>query len=146
MATTAPATIHGFAGAMAPNVTALIELPHSWQNLLPGVSEAPHEAQLVRWSAAPQLLQNLPVAALPQPGHFVVGLAKTAPHELTCHNMVNASIPLGTWLTASNPRSTELLAFCGQAARRQNGSGRIEFPPKERASPWGDDETNMKDF
>ena len=83
MATTAPATIQGFADALAPNVTAPIALPHSWQNLLPGVSEAPHEAQLGRWSAAPQLLQNFPVAALPQLGHFVEGLVKTAPRQLT---------------------------------------------------------------
>jgi hypothetical protein len=79
MATTAPpATIQGFADAMAPNVTAPTALPHSWQNLVSGASEAPHEAQLGPWSAAPQSLQNFPVAALPQLGHFVVGLVKTA--------------------------------------------------------------------
>ncbi len=81
MATTAPATIQGFADAMDPSVTAPIALPHSWQNLLSGVSEAPHEAQLGRRSVAPQLLQNFPVAALPQLGHFVVGLVKTAPQN-----------------------------------------------------------------
>ena len=106
---------------MAPNATAPIELPHSWQNLLPGVSEAPHEAQLVRWSAAPQLLQNFPVAALPQPGHFVVGLVKTAPHELTCHSLVNASRPLWGLADSIEPPLDRIAGFLragGPASKR----------------------------
>ncbi len=131
---------------MAPNVTAPIALPHSWQNLLPGVREAPHEGQLGRWSAAPQLLQNFPVAALPQREHFVVGLVKTAPRELTCHSLFNGSRPPWGLAAASNPRYTAFAGFCGQAVGRQNGSARIEFPPKEPAQPGGDHEENMKDF
>ena len=116
MATTAPATIQGFADAMAPNVTAPIALPHSWQNLLPGVSEAPHEAQLGRLSAAPQLLQNFPVAALPQRGHFVEGLVKTAPRELTAR-------------------------WPGVKTGPPGSSFRLKSVP----SPWGDHEANTKD-
>ncbi len=137
MATTAPATIQGFADVMAPNVTAPIALPHSWQNLLPGVSGAPHEGQLGRWSAAPQLLQNFPVAALPQPGHFVVGLVKTAPRELTCRSPYNGSRPLWGLADGIEPSLDRIPGFCGQVARRQDGSASIEFPPKERAQPVG---------
>ena len=118
MATTAPATIQGFADAMAPNVTALIELPHSWQNLLPGVNEAPHEVQLERWSAVPQLLQNFPVAVLPQPGHFVVGLARTAPHELACHSPLNASRPLWSLADGIEPSLDRIAGLCGPASKR----------------------------
>ena len=50
-------------------------VPQRWQNLAPGASAAPHAAQFVVTSVAPQFEQNLPEACLPHDGQVDVGAA-----------------------------------------------------------------------
>ena len=51
---------------------AVAGVPQRWQNLAPGVRDAPHAAHAAPASGAPQLEQNFPLAGLPQDAHVVV--------------------------------------------------------------------------
>jgi hypothetical protein len=59
--------LRGSAGVSAPAGD-----PQRWQNLAPGVSGAPHAAQVAPASGAAQFEQNFPVAEAPHEGHRVV--------------------------------------------------------------------------
>src|SRR5687767_9421369 len=74
-----PATAQGSAlptpsargvGAFSPT-----GVPHRWQNLAPGVSDARHVAHATPCSGVPQLAQNRPLASAPQDGQDVEGEA-----------------------------------------------------------------------
>jgi hypothetical protein len=44
-------------------------VPHRWQNLAPGVREAPQAPHVAPASGAPQLEQNFPLAGVPHDAH-----------------------------------------------------------------------------
>lgn len=67
------ATIHGSGFVLVSRVAAAppTGAPQPWQNFVPGLSSAEHEAQVVPNSGEPQLAQKRPLAAAPQEGQVV---------------------------------------------------------------------------
>ena len=61
--------------------TAPIGVPHRWQNLAPGDSDALQAPQVAPLSDAPQLAQNCPAAEAPQAGQVVVETGKGMPES-----------------------------------------------------------------
>lgn len=55
--------------------TIVAGVPQRWQNFAPGVSAAPHAAQVAPASGAPQLEQYFPLVVFPHDAHVVVGLS-----------------------------------------------------------------------
>jgi len=73
-----PAKIQGaLLRERAPGVAPpAVARPQRWQNFAPGAREAPHPAQAVGPSGAPQLEQNFPLAGARQLGQEVVSIGK----------------------------------------------------------------------